>query len=358
MNQKIFNTRTESTSAPMISVVLPVYNGEEHLAVAVDSVLAQSFLDFELIIIDDGSTDGSLRILQEYQKRDKRIRLVSRENRDLATTLNDSIDIARGEWVARMDQDDIALPQRLERQLQWLDKTGADVAGSWVKCFGSWDQRITRVYQTDQAIKMDMLFKSPFVHPSVMMRTALIKQLRYDKSAEKAEDYDLWTRAAQSGWVMSNVPEVLLLYRKHASQISTKSSIRQQGVCEEVQKRYWAFVVESMRLEQEGAQEVLSLISSSAKPDMNAVDATMASLLRRNHGEARTALMDNLFRFYLRVGANYPDVGARWASLNRQYGSGFPLGTKFKFWIVRFLRIRYGDNLFARMKKVYSFLFR
>lgn len=358
MNQKLFNRRTGSDLAPIISVVLPVYNGEKHLAEAIDSVLAQSLPDFELIIIDDGSTDGSLRILQEYQKRDKRIRLVSRENRDLATTLNDSIDIARGEWVARMDQDDIALPQRLERQLQWLEKTGADVAGSWVKCFGSWDQRITRGYQTDQAIKVDMLFKSPFVHPSVMMRTALIKQLRYDKSAEKAEDYDLWTRAARSGWMMSNVPEVLLLYRKHASQISTKSSIRQESIREEVQRRYWAFAVESMRLEQRGAQEVLNLINSSAMPDMNAVDATMESLLRWNLGEARSSILDNLSRFYLRVGADYPDVGARWARLNGQYGAGFALGTMFKFWIVRFIGIRYGDDLFNRMKKVYSFLFR
>ena len=358
MNQKLFNTRTGSDSAPVISVVLPVYNGEKHLAEAIDSVLAQSFPGFELIIIDDGSTDGSLPILQEYQRRDKRIRLVSRENRDLATTLNDSIDIARGKWVARMDQDDIALPQRFVRQLQWLEKTGADVVGSWAKCFGSWDQRITRGYQTDLAIKVDMLFKSPFVHPSVLMRTALIKRLQYDKSAEKAEDYDLWTRAAQSGWVMGNVPEVLLLYRKHASQVSSKSSIRQQSICEGIQRRYWAFAVESMRLEQKGAQEVLGLISSCAKSDMNAVDATMESLLRRNKGEARTAIMDNLSRFYLRVGADYPDVGARWARLNRQFGAGFALGTRFKFWTVRFFRIRYGSDFFNRMKKLYSFLLR
>lgn len=358
VKQKLFNTRTGSASVPMISVVLPVFNGELHLAEAIDSILAQSFPDFELIIIDDGSTDGSLRILQEYQKRDRRIRLVSRENRELATTLNESIDIARGEWVARMDQDDIALPQRLERQLKWLKESGADVAGSWVKCFGSWDQRITRVYQTDQAIKVDMLFKSPFVHPSVMMRTKLIRQLRYDKSAEKAEDYDLWARAAQSGWVMSNVPEVLLLYRKHASQTTTKSSVRQKSVCDEVQRRYWAFAGESMRLEQKGTQAALSLISSSGRPDMNAVDAIMENLLQRTHGEARTAVMDNLSRFYLRVAADYPDVGRRWASLNRQYGAGLSLGTRFKFWIVRFLRLRYGDNVFLRMKKVYSFIFR
>lgn len=358
MSKKQNNTQSVSDSAPAISVVLPVYNGDKYLAEAIDSILAQSFSDFELIIIDDGSTDDSLRILQDYQKRDKRIRLVSRENRDLATTLNDSIDIVRGVWVARMDQDDIALPQRLERQLRWLERTGADVAGSWVKCFGSWDQSITRGYQTDQAIKLDMLFKSPFVHPSVMMRSALIKQLRYDKRAEKAEDYDLWTRAARSGWVMSNVPEVLLLYRKHASQISAKSSVIQQSIREEVQRKYWSYAVESMQLEQKAAQEVLRLINSCAKLDLNLVDATMESLLGRNEGEARTAIMDNLSRFYMRVGADYPDLGARWARLNRQFGAGFALGTRFKFWTVRFFRIRYRSDFFNRMKKLYSFLLR
>lgn len=358
MNQKLINRENGGDKTPVISVVLPVYNGEKYLAEAIDSVLAQSFPDFELIIIDDGSTDDSLRILQEYHHRDSRIRLVSRENRGLVTTLNESIAIARGEWVARMDADDIALPQRLERQLQWLGKTGADVVGSWARCFGSWDQRTTRVYQTDRAIKMDMLFKSPFVHPTVMMRTALIRKLGYDKSAEKAEDYDLWVRAARSGWVMSNVPEVLLLYRKHASQTSAASSVKQQGVFEEAQRKYWSFAVESMQLDQDGAQEVLNLMTSSANIDMNAVDAAMESLLKICQEEARAAIMDNLSRFYLRVGADYPGVGTRWARLNRQFGVGIIPGMRFKFWIVRSLRIRYGENMFNRIKKVHSFLFR
>lgn len=347
-----------SGPAPAISVVLPVYNGEKHLSEAIDSILAQTFSDFELIIIDDGSTDGSLRILQEYQKLDPRIRLVTRENRNLATTLNESLDMARGKWVARMDQDDIALPQRFDRQLEWLEKTHADMTGSWVKFFGSWDHRTWRGYQTDAAIKIDMLFKSPFVHPSVMMRTALLRQLKYDKKSEKAEDYDLWVRAAQAGWVMTNVPEVLLLYRQHASQISTKSSIWQQNICTQVQKRYWAYAIELMGLEQRESLEVLNLISSNANPDMDAVDATLEKLLLKNQGEAKIAIMDNLSRFYLRVGADYPDVGARWRRLNRHFDSNFAPGMRFKMWIVRTFRIRYGHYFFNGMMKIYSFLSR
>lgn len=358
MNKNSLHTRMGNNSAPVISVVLPVYNGEKHLAEAIDSILAQTFADFELIIIDDGSTDGSLRILQEYQKRDARIRLISRENRNLAATLNESVEIARGKWVARMDQDDIALPQRFERQLKWLEKTGADITGSWVKFFGSWDRRVCKSYQSDQAIKMDLLFKSPFVHPSVMMRTDLVKQLRYDKTCEKAEDYDLWVRAAQAGGKMGNVPEVLLLYRKHASQISTKSSSKQQNRSEEIQKKYWAFMATSLGLRQESAQEVLSLIGLHVRPEMDVVDATLGMLLQQNQAEARKAVMDNISRLYLKAAADHSDMAARWDRLNRQSNLRGAIGTRFKFCFVRLFKIRYGDNAFNFLKKMYNFIVR
>jgi len=358
MNQKLFHKRTGTDSAPLISVVLPVYNGEKYLVEAIDSVLVQSFSDFELIVIDDGSTDGSLRILQEYQKRDKRILLVSRENRNLATTLNDSIDIARGEWIVRMDQDDIALPHRFERQLQWLEQTGADICGSWVKHFGSWDRRTWRGCQSDQAIKMEMLFKSPFVHPSVMMRADLAKQLRYDKTCEKAEDYDLWVRAAQAGWKMSNVPEVLLLYRRHATQISTNSLSKQQNVGEKIQKRYWAFMKDFLDLRQESAQEVLNLIGLRVRPEMDVVDSVFSILLKQNDGEAKKTIMNNLSRLYLKAAIDHSDIATRWGRLNRQSAAGGAIGMKLKFWFVRYFKIRYGDSSSNFLEKIYNFVVR
>ena len=170
-------TKLSESAMPLISVAMPVYNGEAHLAEALESILAQTYTNFELIIIDDGSTDNSLQVLLQYQKRDIRIRLITRENRNLATTLNDIIDLAQGKWVARMDQDDIALPHRFERQLEWLEQTGADIAGSWIQLFGTFDKRILKHSQTDDAIKMELLFGSPFAHPTVMLRAELVKQL-------------------------------------------------------------------------------------------------------------------------------------------------------------------------------------
>src|SRR2546421_3927927 len=105
---------------PSVSVLMPVYNGEKYLAAAVESILAQAYRDFEFVILNDGSTDGSMRILERFQRRDPRIRVLSRENRGLVQTVNELIGFARGEWVALMAQDDISLPERLALQSDFL----------------------------------------------------------------------------------------------------------------------------------------------------------------------------------------------------------------------------------------------
>src|SRR5437870_2605656 len=109
------------SQAPMISVLLPVYNAQPYLQEALDSILAQSVADFELLALDDGSSDLSLRILREYERVDSRIRVISRENRGLVSTLNELISIARGRYLARMDADDICCPLRFRQQVDFLE---------------------------------------------------------------------------------------------------------------------------------------------------------------------------------------------------------------------------------------------
>ena len=335
---------------PLVSVVLPVYNGEKYLAVAIDSILAQTFKNFELIIIDDGSTDGSQQLLKEYEQLDRRVRLILRENRGLATTLNDSIDLAHGVWIARMDQDDIALPHRLERQLEWLNVTGADISGSWIKRFGTSDKRVLELRQTDEAIKMEMLFCSPFAHPTVMMRTTLVKQLGYDSAWEKAEDYDLWERAIEAGWKMTNVPEVLLLYRIHAKQISTQTANQQQQLGQEIRRRYWKFVFHTLQLDMEKVDQALKIFESSPLVDMDAVDASIKVLLQHSYGESKAVIFDQATRLYFRVAARCPSIVSRWSKLNREFGKGGGYATKFKLWLFRMLRIRIHGAFYSQLK--------
>jgi glycosyltransferase involved in cell wall biosynthesis len=348
-----------SSATPVISVAMPVYNGERYLSEALESILAQTYTNFEFIIIDDGSTDSSLKVLQQYQKRDARIRLISRENRNLATTLNDIIDLAQGKWIARMDQDDIALPHRFERQLQWLEQTGADITGSWVQFFGTSDMRILKHPQSDEANKMELLFGCPFAHPTVMMKAELVKQLRYDKDWEKCEDYDLWERAAHVGWKMTNVPEVLLSYRQHDMQISSASSTRQHQLSQSIRRRYWCYVFDKMELNKVWIGEVLKLRDiSPAMPDMDGVDSVFNALLQRNLGEARTLIFDHITRLYFRAAATCPDVVSRWGRLNSKYSNGLAIDTKVKLWLLSTFRIQTHSKLFTLLKKLHFYFSR
>lgn len=346
-------------NTPLISVVLPIYNAEKYVEEAVRSILEQTFTNFELLVINDGSTDSTLRILEQFQKLDKRVVLVSRENRGLVETLNEGISIARGKWIARMDADDIALPNRFEQQLRWLEQTDADICGGWVKFFGTADRRVLKHPKADAAIKMELLFGAPFAHPTVMIKTALVKQLRYDKAWEKCEDYDLWERAARAGWKMTNVPEILLLYRQHNTQISTSASTYQQLLTQKIRRRYWEFVFDSMNFKKEWVDEVLKLREPSpSKPNMDYVDSAFIALLQRNQGEAQATIFDHATRLYFRAAAICPDVIARWTSLNRSYGVGPKVGIKTKLWLLSRLRIHSNSRSFERMKRLYFYLTR
>lgn len=340
---------------PLVSVVLPVYNGEKYLVEAIDSILVQTFASFEVIMIDDGSTDGSLQILRSYEQRDSRVRVIARENRGLATTLNDSIDIARGKWIARMDQDDIALPVRFERQLAWLEKTGADISGSWAQRFGSLDKRVVELRQSDEAIKTEMLFTCPFVHPTVMMRTSLARGLRYDLAWEKAEDYDLWERAAEAGWKMTNVPEILLKYRVHGSQISTATSARQWELGLQIQRRYWKYYLNIAQVDQSGVDELLKICGQEdVLPNMDKVDAILMHLLQHSHGERREALLAQVTRLYLRVAADCPNVISRWRNFFPKLKWYMALSIKMKLWLLRMFRVRTDDSkAFLFLRKLY-----
>lgn len=215
----------------LVTVLMPVYNGEKHLAEAISSILGQTYRDFEFLIINDGSTDKSDEIILSYT--DSRIRYIKNEtNLKLIATLNKGIDLASGKYIARMDADDIALPHRLERQVLFLEKNpNVIVAGSWYKCIG--DLETTTQYPVShEEIKMEMLYHCPICHPSVMWRVNTYAEVHFCAEFLHAEDYDLWSRLIVLG-EFTNIPEVLLCYRIHQQSVSrsnqetqNKNSIR------------------------------------------------------------------------------------------------------------------------------------
>ncbi|AOY00513.1 glycosyltransferase family 2 protein [Jeongeupia sp. USM3] len=208
---------------PAISIILPCYNAAALLPETLASLSGQTLADFECIAIDDGSTDATRAVLDAHAAQDLRFVVVSRENRGLIATLNEAIGLARGEWIARMDADDIAHPERLAKQLARLGETGADVCGVGVRFFGEQLGGKGGLWlppESDAAIKAALLFNPPFAHPGVMARASLFAAHRYDPAAQHAEDYALWCAFAKAGATFTAVAEPLLDYRVHPGQIT------------------------------------------------------------------------------------------------------------------------------------------
>lgn len=202
---------------PEVSVILPVYNGEAYLREAIDSVLAQTFTDFELIIVDDGSTDGSADIIASYK--DARIRYIRNEqNKGLIFSLNSAIDTAQGNFVARMDSDDIALAQRFEKQLSYLKAHETTVLATRVKLIDACGEPLPDWPEERENISFKQIKKflpkdNCIAHPSVMGRTEVFKKYQYRYNQKYSEDYDLWLRLVADGFRIEKLPEPLLLYR-------------------------------------------------------------------------------------------------------------------------------------------------
>lgn len=217
---------------PLISVVLPVYNGEKYLSEAIDSILKQTFTDFELIIINDGSTDASLVIAQQYQTEDERIILVSQENIGLVASLNKGIALSKGKYIARMDADDISLANRFYEQVNLLEQ-GFDLCGCHFHFITESGQLSkSRVVAIDPNFQSVILTRStPFAHGSVMIRKSFLLDNNLLYSHEKyksAEDYYLWVQCFEKGAKITNVDEYLFLYRDFdlsLSKLNAKSNL-------------------------------------------------------------------------------------------------------------------------------------
>jgi len=205
---------------------MSVYNGGKYLKLAVESILNQSFKDFEFIIIDDGSTDSSLKILKDFENQDSRIRLISRENKGLIYSLNEGVKMAQGEYIARMDADDISTPDRLEKQLKYAQEGGLAVCGTWAEGIDIAGIKTKEMNYPPgiEKVKAYTLLHNPFIHPAVMFRKDVFEKVGgYRDFFKYIEDYELWTRMVFK-YKTGNIPEILLKYRLHSEQITKKNN--------------------------------------------------------------------------------------------------------------------------------------
>ena len=224
---------TKTPSLPAVSVAMSVYNGERFLAPAIESVLDQTFEDFEFLILDDGSSDDSTRIIKEFAAKDGRIRPILRENRGLIASLNQLLDEARAPLIARMDADDICQPTRFAKQVAFLaDHPEHGVVGSWSEDIDEacepWPASGADHPVTNEDMQAALHEgRSIMVHPAVMYRRAVVQAVGgYHAAFRHCEDFDLWLRLA-SRTKLANIPERLLRYRHYAGQVSKTYSTEQ-----------------------------------------------------------------------------------------------------------------------------------
>lgn len=231
------------TKKPRISVIMPVYNAAEYLKEAVDSILEQTYTDFELIAINDGSSDASGEILKHYAKIDKRLVVVEQKNQGLVKTLNTGIKMAKGEFIARMDSDDVSFPRRFELQMAVFEKHPAVVlvAGG----FEIMDEDGEFMYRevipaNDRDIKRSMLLRNPIAHGSVTFRKSAADKVGYYSDAcGPTEDFELWTRLATVGDFVG-LEETIFRWRINLKGISSNNNKLQIEIMKRHTAALWA----------------------------------------------------------------------------------------------------------------------
>lgn len=222
-----------------VSVIMPVYNGEAYLKVAVDSILSQSMTDFELIIIDDCSTDLTASIINSYT--DERIIYKRNEhNMGVAKSLNKGLLLAKGEYIARMDADDISLPNRFQVQVDFMDNNqDVGVCGTDIMIFGDGVQNEVHHFSTHHDdLCIDLIFNTALAHPTIMIRKSILidNEISYDPSYETAEDYKLYIDLSKVSKI-SCLPQILLRYRVHKSQVTKLFSCKQKQTVLSIRKQ-------------------------------------------------------------------------------------------------------------------------
>lgn len=216
---------------PLVSVIMSVHNGEQWLGQAIESIVHQTYSNWEFIIIDDASGNAAQEILQQYAKKDTRIKITRTDTQQgLTRNLNIAIDQCRGEFIARMDADDISLPQRLEKQVVFLQQyTNAAMVAGFIQLIneqgevtGEWAD--DRKASSSTTIRQLLPWRNCIAHPSVLIRADVLKKYRYSETQLHSQDWDLWLRMTADKQVIEKINEVLLQYRVHTKSVTSATN--------------------------------------------------------------------------------------------------------------------------------------
>ncbi len=266
-----------------ISVIMPVYNAEPYLADAMESVLHQSFREFEFLIIDDGSCDASRDVIESYARRDKRIIWSSRANRGLPATLNELIERAHGKYLARMDADDISDPERFVKQFDYMERhPEVSVLGTSIRMMETGKCWVSPYCLSDDVQGIRLMFRNAVVpHPTAFLRAGFFKEkgLHYNEANVAAEDYELWSEVVCNGGVITTLEEPLLQYRTHEGQMTDVHAPEKAIWDSRIKKK---MILRFGEFEEREIEELVHLFDLSQPIDADILYQAMQNLLYGN----------------------------------------------------------------------------
>lgn len=338
----------------LVSVLIPCHNAAPWLQAAVESIQQQTERDLEILIYDDGSTDGSAAIIERLAAGDPRIFPMGQQSKKgIVHALNTMLDVANGTYIARMDADDISLPHRLDEQLRFIRARNADLCGSWFKEFGDGISRSVRWPGSTEAIRAAMLFQNTICHPTVMARREVFEAFRYRENFGLAEDYDLFVRASEQ-FRLANVSQVLLRYRRHHAQATQA----QRAEMEEVTCRIRINALHGKGIDPSIEQQrIHNLVraprSVRSLEDFELIEMWLLELIKHfHHPDAQRVVASQWTRAAIRAA---PLGMAMWRTFHRsslQKGLGEAARRNIDLAILAALRLDYESPAFKALRRL------
>lgn len=339
--------------AARVSIVMPCFNAARWLPRTLATLARQDYPDFEIVAVDDGSTDATGAVLEAHAASDPRIRVIRiARNVGIVGALNRGLDEARGEFIARIDADDEALPQRLSVQVQFLQRHDLGLCGSWFVEFGQGISRAVNWPHEEAAVRAVLLFQNPICHPTVLARRRLFERFRYREDQRLAEDYDLFSRASAE-FRLALVPQVLLRYRRHSGQATQA----QREAMEAVTRR-----IRLANLERQGIpaspeeQRLHNLVRAPASidrlDDLDGIERWLGKVLAAQAApEARRAVASQWQRACIRAAPLGTAMWRAWRRSPLRAAAGAGLRADADLFVLSRLRLDYAARPFEWLRR-------
>jgi hypothetical protein len=338
--------------APLVSIVMPCFNAARWLGAALDSLQRQTHRELEIVAVDDASTDGTAELLAQRARGDARVRPVRLErNLGPGAAANRALAESRGAFIARLDADDVALPQRLETQLAFLRATGVDLCGSWFVEFGQGLPRTTRWPHSEAAVRAGLLFQSPICHPTVMARREVFERHPY-RDLRLAEDYDLYSRASAE-YRMALVPRALVRYRRHAGQATQQRRAEMEAVTQRIRldnlaRQGIAATPEEQRLH----NLIRAPASIGSVDDLRGIERWLARLhAAQAHADARQLVASQWLRACIRAAPLGAAMWRAWRGSPLRAAAGAGARADVDLFALAQLRLDYGARPFEWLRR-------